>query len=492
VSALSDDGGFTTVTGERMSQPTTVEEQPALRRVMGPGLLLLFIVGDILGTGVYALTGQVAGEVGGAAWLPFLLAFLIATITAFSYLELVTKYPQAAGAALYAHKAFGIHFVTFLVAFIVMCSGITSASTASQAFASNFIKGIGKEDQWGKLAVAIIALVFMAVLAAINLRGVSESVKLNVGLTIIEITGLLMVILVGLWAFTQDGDVDFSRIVVFEGPDDKNIFLAVTAATSLAFFAMVGFEDSVNMAEETKDPTRIFPRVLLSGLSIAGVVYILVSIIAVALVPIGELRESSTPLVSVVEAAAPNLPIDELFPFITMFAVSNTALINMLMASRLIYGMARQHVLPPVLGTVHPRRHTPWVAIIFTTLIAFGLILYVSAFASSKAVSVLGGTTSLLLLTVFAVVNVAVLVLRRDVRETGGHFKTPTALPVIGFLASAYLVLPTSGRPAAQYLVAGALVIVGIVLFGVTLLINRQLGIKDARITDPTKLGSSD
>jgi len=109
--------------------------QPDLKRVIGPRLLLLFIVGDILGTGVYALTGSVAGEVGGAAWAPFLAAFIVATITAFSYLELVTKYPQAAGAALYTHKAFGIHFVTFLVAFAVMCSGITSASTASNAFA---------------------------------------------------------------------------------------------------------------------------------------------------------------------------------------------------------------------------------------------------------------------------------------------------------------------------------------------------------------------
>ena len=110
-------------------------EEPDLLRVMGPKLLLLFIVGDILGTGVYALTGEVAGEVGGAAWAPFLVAFVVATITAMSYLELVTKYPQAAGAALYTHKAFGIHFVTFLVAFTVMCSGITSASTASNGFA---------------------------------------------------------------------------------------------------------------------------------------------------------------------------------------------------------------------------------------------------------------------------------------------------------------------------------------------------------------------
>ena len=107
-----------------------VASEPSLRRVMGPWLLLLFIIGDILGTGIYALTGQVAKQVGGAVWLPFLLAFVVALITALSYLELVTKYPQAAGAALYTHKAFGIHFVTFIVAFAVMCSGITSASTA--------------------------------------------------------------------------------------------------------------------------------------------------------------------------------------------------------------------------------------------------------------------------------------------------------------------------------------------------------------------------
>jgi basic amino acid/polyamine antiporter, APA family len=402
-----------------MTTPDTVEEQPQLRRVMGPGLLLLFIVGDILGTGVYALTGDVAAEVGGAAWIPFLVAFLIATVTAFSYLELVTKYPQAAGAALYAHKAFGVQFVTFLVAFVVMCSGITSASTASRFFAANFNTAF--DLGWGKVGIVIVALLFMAMLAAVNFRGVGESVKLNVGLTIIEITGLLLVIMVGLWAFTGGGaDVDFSRVVAFDTATDKNAFMAVTAATSLAFFAMVGFEDSVNMAEETKDPVRVFPKALLTGLSIAGFVYVVVAIVAVALVPIGTLESSDTPLVEVVKAGAPNLPIEDILPFISMFAVSNTALINMLMASRLIYGMARQRVLPPVLGAVHPKRHTPWVAILFTTLIAFGLIFYVTAFANSSAISVLGGTTSLLLLAVFALVNVAVLVLRRDVQAAAG------------------------------------------------------------------------
>ena len=473
---------------ESVAGRQTEENTPELKRVMGPGLLLLFVVGDILGTGVYALVGDVAGEVGGAAWLPFLVAFAVATVTAFSYLELVTKYPQAAGAALYAHKAFGIHFVTFLVAFVVMCSGITSASTASRAFSANFFEGIGVAEP-SKFGVALLALGFMAALAAINFRGVGESIKLNVVLTIVEITGLVAVIMVGMWAFSG-GDVDFSRVVAFDTADQKNTFMAVTAATSLAFFAMVGFEDSVNMAEETKDPVKTFPKILLSGLSIAGIVYILVSIVAVALVPVGELQASDTPLVEVVKAGAPGLPIDEIFPFITMFAVSNTALINMLMASRLIYGMARQHVLPPGLGVVHPTRRSPWAAIIFTTVIAFGLIIYVSTAASDNAISVLGGTTSLLLLAVFAVVNVAVLVLRRDVRQAGGYFKTPTVLPVIGFLVSLYLVTPLSGRPAQQYLVAGALVVIGIALFFVTQLINRQLGIRDGHITDPTHLGS--
>ena len=224
----------------------------------------------------------------------------------------------------------------------------------------------------------------MLLLLMVNLRGVGESVKLNVGLTIIEITGLMLVIAVGLFAFTSGGDVDFSRVVAFDTASDKHWFMAVTAATSLAFFAMVGFEDSVNMAEETKDPVKTFPKVLLSGLGIAGLVYVVVAIVSVALVPIGTLEESETPLVEVVKAGAPGLPIEDILPFISMFAVSNTALINMLMASRLIYGMSRQHVLPPVLGKIHPTRLTPWIAIVFTTLIAVGLIFYVTAFANEQ------------------------------------------------------------------------------------------------------------
>jgi basic amino acid/polyamine antiporter, APA family len=261
---------------------------------------------------------------------------------------------------------------------------------------------------------------------------------------------------------------------MFETPEDKNVLLAVSTATSLAFFAMVGFEDSVNMAEETKDPSRIFPRIMLTGLSITAVIYVLVSICAVAVVPVGVLQESETPLVEVAQTAAPGFPMADLLPFISMFAVANSALINMMMASRLLYGMSRQKVLPGFLSSVHPFRRTPWVSILLTTVIALGLISYVSLAPDSPVVSILGGTTSLLLLAVFCVVNVTVLVLRRDPVQHQ-HFRAGRVLPVVGAVACAYLVLPwTSGRAVEQYQIAGVLVALGVVLWGITYVWKRR------------------
>ena len=451
-----------------------------LKRAIGPKLLLLFIVGDILGTGIYALTGQVAAEVGGAAWLPFLIAFAVATVTAFSYLELVTKYPQAAGAALYVHKAFGIQFFSFIVCFVVMSSGITSASAASRAFAVNLVAGFGLDVGVG--TVLLIALAFILLVMLVNFRGVSESVMLNVVLTLVELSGLLFVILIGLWAIVG-GNADFSRVVAFETPEDKGVLLAVSTATSLAFFAMVGFEDSVNMAEETKDPSRIFPRIMLTGLGITAVIYVLVSVCAVAIVPIGELAGNETPLVTVVQTAAPGFPISELIPFISMFAVANSALINMMMASRLLYGMANHGVVPSFLGRVHSGRRTPWASILVTTVIAVALIAYVSLDTEGSVVALLGGTTSLLLLAVFTVVNAVVLVLRRD-RVDHKHFAAGRVLPVVGAFACAYLVLPwSSGRPVEQYQIAGVLLAIGVVLFGITWLVRRITG-SSTRVSD--------
>jgi basic amino acid/polyamine antiporter, APA family len=456
MSDLTTDGGAS----------AKAELEPSLHRVMGPGLLLLFIVGDILGTGIYALTGHVAKQVGGVVWLPFLVAFVIALITAFSYLELVTKYPKAAGAALYTHKAFGIHFVTFLVAFAVMCSGITSASTASRAFAANFSTGFGLGlDSFG---ITLTGLLFMAVVAIVNFRGVGESVKANVVLTCVELTGLLIIIVIGFWAIGA-GQGDVSRALTFEAPGDGGMFWSVIAATTLAFFAMVGFEDSVNMAEECKNPSKIFPKVLLTGLLVTGLIYVLVSISAITLVPAAELGEGETPLLKVVSAGAPGFPLG-IFGIITMFAVANSALINMLMASRLVYGMSREGVLPPILGRVHRSRRTPYIAIAFTSLLAFGLITFVGA------VPALGGTTALLLLGVFTIVNIAVLVLRKNTVDHE-HFRAPTILPVLGAASCAFLVGPWTGRPSVQYAIAGVLLAIGILLWFVTVLVMRSQGL---------------
>jgi basic amino acid/polyamine antiporter, APA family len=314
----------------------------------------------------------------------------------------------------------------------------------------------------------------MAVVALVNFRGVGESVKANVVLTCVELSGLLIIIFIGLWAIGS-GAGDVSRVLEFRTSGTGSMVWPVIAATTLAFFAMVGFEDSVNMAEECQDPTRIFPKILLTGLGITGLIYILVSISAITLVSPEDLGEGETPLLKVVQAGAPNFPL-EIFGFITMFAVANSALINMLMASRLVYGMSREHVLPPVLGKVHPTRRSPYVAIAFTTLLAFGLITFVGE------VPALGGTTALLLLCVFTVVNIAVLVLRRD--PVGHeHFRTPTFLPVLGALTCAFLVGPWTGRDTVQYTIAGVLIGVGVLLWLVTVLINRATGVKAAAPT---------
>jgi amino acid transporter len=484
-----------------MSTDSAVHENTAdhppqeLKRVLGPKLLLLFIVGDILGAGVYAVTGDIAGEVGGMAWLPFLVAFAVATLTAFSYLELVTKYPHAAGAALYTHKAFGLHFVTFLVAFMVVCSGITSASTSSNLLAANLLAGLDATIggvPTGTGATLVVALAFMVLLAIINLRGVGESVKFNVVLTLVEISALAIVIGIGFYVMVTKG-ADPSRLVVFDSANDRGMFAAVTIATTIAFFSMVGFEDSVNMVEETKEPERIFPRTMFTALGIAVLVYMLVAVSVVMVIPIGDIQNfdgETGILIEVVKTGAPDFPVTTIFPFLTVFAVANTALINMLMASRLIYGMSRQDVLPRSLSKVLPGRRTPWAAVAFTTVLALGLITVVTMDAESSVVVALAGTTSLLLLVVFTVVNVACLVLRRDT-TTPTSFRAPTIVPVVGALACAFLVGPWARDPDdwVQYKIAAALLGLGIVLWALTWFTNRGIRAKKTGFRDVDSLG---
>nr|MCW2727452.1 amino acid permease [Aeromicrobium sp.] len=475
-----------------MSTNTAETGRPTeLKRVMGPKLLLLFIVGDILGAGVYAVTGQMAGQVGGIVWVPFLAAFIVATLTAMSYLELVTKYPQAAGAALYAHKAFGVHFITFIVAFAVVCSGITSASTSAKTLADNFSGGL-EINGWidsplSSGAITAIAMGFMLLLAVINLRGVGESVKFNVILTLVEVTALCIVIGVGFYVIAQ-GDADMGELVSFSDYQDKGMFLAVTAATSIAFFAMVGFEDAVNMVEEVEEPQKIFPRTMLTGLGIAVILYMLVAVSVVSVLTAPELKNiadsEGRALLEVVSKGAPDFPIDKVFPFLAVFAVANTALINMLMASRLLYGMSRQRVLPKALGTLLPGRRTPYVSIAFSTALALGLIFYVTRDPDSNVVANLSNVTALLLLCVFAVVNISCVVLRRRDPEAKSFFKSPGQLPLLAAFLCLFLAGPWVDRDSEIYKIAGVLMLIGVVLWAVTLMVNKATGTNAGDLDD--------
>jgi basic amino acid/polyamine antiporter, APA family len=450
-----------------MADVSTVTPEPELKRAIGPKLLFFFVIGDILGTGIYALTGSVAEVIGGALWIPFLVAFVVALFTAFSYLELVGKYPRAAGAALYTHKAFGINFLTFMVTFTVMASGITSAATAARAFGGTYLR------EFVELPVWAVGIVFVIGLALINFRGVGESVKANLLLTIIELSGLLIIIAVGVYA-VAGGLGEPTRLVEIN-TGETSAFLAITAATSLAFFAMVGFEDSVNMAEESHDPPRIFPRAMLWGLGAAATIYVIVAVLSSMLVPAGELAGAeSGALLLVLQTGAPGFPLP-VFAAIGLFAVVNSALINMLMASRLLYGMSNERILPRVLGRVHEGRRTPWVAIIFTSLIAIVLV-------AVGDISQLGGTTALLLLLVFTIVNIAVLVLRRDPVEHN-HFRAPTWMPFAGIALCGFLVTPLAGQPLQRYAIAGVLLAVGAILWLVNYWFVGRVEVRADRLT---------
>jgi basic amino acid/polyamine antiporter, APA family len=444
-----------TLLGPRAPAPATREAAPGdrLKRAISSRMLLAFVIGDMLGAGIYALVGEVGAETGGAIWTSFTVAFVLALLTAFAYAELVTKYPYAAGSALYVNRAFRIPFLTFMVAFAVMASGIASAATLSRAFAGDYF------SVFIDLPVVLVAIAFIVLVAAINARGIAESVKVNVVLTVIEVAGLLLIVAIGVAAIAGAGeaDPDFGRNLDFK--EGESVFLAIVGGTTLAFYALIGFEDSVNVAEETRNPRRAFPRALFGGLLIAGALYLLVTLTASGVVPTGQLAGSSGPLLEVVREGPLGIPL-KVFAAIALLAVANGALINMIMASRLVYGMSRQGIVPALFGRILQGRRTPLAAILFTTVIAAALI-------ATGDLSDLADTTVFLLLVVFTVVNVAVLVLRRD-RLDVDHFHAPTLLPILGAAVSIFLLTQTDAEVALRALI---LLAVGLALW----IVNRLL-----------------
>jgi APA family basic amino acid/polyamine antiporter len=416
----------------------------ALKRAVTGPMLLLFILGDVLGAGVYALAGTIAGQVGGAIWVPLLIALCFAMLTAGSYAELVTKYPHAGASAVFAGKAFKSPLVSFLIGFCMLAAGVTSAAGLSLAFAGDYMA------PFIQLPAHVVALIFLVVIALLNARGIKESLSANLVMTVIEVSGLLLVIVAAVWFF-QTGEADLSRAVQFK--EGINPAYAVLGAALLAFYSFVGFETSANMAEEVRNVRKVYPRALFGALLIAGAIYMGVGVAAAAVMPIDQLIHSSAPLLEVVKASHLGIP-PRLFAFIALVAVANGALLTMIMSSRLAYGMSRQGLLPHALSKVLPERRTPLLAIVATTVVAIILTL-------TGSLATLAETVVLLLLFVFISTNLAVLILRRDHVEAD-HFRVPTWVPVLAIVSCLILLTQQS---AETWLRAGVLILVGVALY---------------------------
>ena len=271
---------------------STAERSEDLARAITAPLLFFYVLGDVLGSGIYALVGVMAGQVGGAFWVSFAIGVGAAMLTGFAYAELITKYPQSAGAALYVSRAYQNRFFTFLVTFATVAASLAATGALALAF-SGYVSELLRAVVSVPLLVA--AFVFVVVLAWINFRGISESVKLNLAMSITELLGLALVLVVGVLVFAG-GEADLSR--PFQFREGGNPALLALAGSVLAFFAMTGFENAANVAEEVQDPSRVYPVALLGGVATAGVIYLVIAFIASMVVPTERLAESEVALLA--------------------------------------------------------------------------------------------------------------------------------------------------------------------------------------------------
>ena len=440
---------------------------PRLARHIGLFFLIVYGVGDIVGSGIYGTIGVASGQLGNAVWLAFVASMVAAMLTGLTYASISSRYPRAAGAAYVTQRAFRRPLLSYVIGLVVMASGLTSIATASNVVANTVASFAGG------IPPRIVVATFLLLLGAIILRGIRESMWSNLLCTAVEVGGLIFVIAVGarFWGSVNYLDVSAGTLAHVTGaaggaagdlgsavgattvPAGLSLSLLLTGAV-LTFYSFVGFEDMINVAEEVKQPERNLPVGLISAVAISTLLYILISLTAVSVVPARDLanRDLGAPLVQITRKAAPWLS-PWVYNGITIFAVANTALLNFIMASRLAYGMACQGLLPRRLAAVHPRRRTPHRAIL--VLLAAAMLL-----ALAGTVPNLARATSVLLLSVFAVINLALILLKRRRDEPRGRFEVPVLVPALGMIVC--VVMITYAR-RAEVLIAGA--ILAVILF---------------------------
>ena len=429
----------------------------SLRRSLGLAAVVFYGVGDILGAGIYALVGKIAGIAGTASWIAFGGAFVVASLTALSYAELGGRFPRSGGASYFCQHAFRSPMMGLMVGWLVLTSGVVSLATVARAFAGYLLEFFTATSSpvWQVASM----LLFLALLGGINFWGIQQSSRANIVCTLIESAGLLLVIALGLGYLAGQGAAEHVAAPEAFWPG----WSSMGQAAAVAFFAFIGFEDMVNVSEEMKSPERDLPIAILAAVAIAGLIYLAVVWVATNVIDPQTLARSPAPLVAVVHQAAPRMP-TWIFTAIALFAVANTALLNFIMASRLLYGMSQQRLIPRWLGAVHRGTGTPYHAIIVVFVVAFLL-------AVSGSLVYLAGTTSVLLLTVFLAVNVALVIVKvREPVETG--FRVSIAIPIMAAMVSSVLICFVPPKS----LVTGLLVIgAGIALMLPRLLLRKSV-----------------
>lgn len=381
-----------------------------LKRSLGLPLVALYGLGNILGAGIYVLVGKVAGFAGTSTTLAFIIAMITAAFTAFSYMELAGRYPVSASISVYLHKAFGKKWLSVLIGLAMVAGGVASAAALSQGFAGYLNSFIGVPT-----AVASIGLI--CVLGAITLKGIGESAKAAALFTAVEVLGLFLIIWFGRNAF---GTVEASDLLTV----DPTVGVGgIIAGAFLAFYAFIGFEDMVNVAEEAKNPRRTMPLAILFTLVASTALYLLVVIVATTLVAPAELAESKAPLTLVFEkSGASNVLI---LSFIGMIATINGVIVQIIMGSRILYGLARQGWLNGKLAEVHREHKTP----VMATLVVLGAMIGSTLLLPLVS---LAQITSLLVLSIFTLVNVSLIVIKRRSPKHQGYISVPSVVPYTG------------------------------------------------------------
>ena len=439
-----------------------LDDEGGLKRSITGKQLFFYTLGDVLGSGIYVLIGLVAAAVGGALWLAFAVGVAVAAITGTAYAELVTKYPQAAGSSLYVQKAFDNRPLTFLVTVSFLAASFAASGSLATGFASYF------SELWGGPPALVVSLVFVAILVLVNFIGITESVVLNMVMTFIELSGLIIVMIIAIYYIAQ-GNADFGTLTDISVSGNPG--LAVLAGVALSFFAMTGFENTANVAEETIDPHKAFPRSLIGGMIVAGLIYVLVSMAAALTVPTEQLAGSDVALLEVVKQGI--LPFSTelmttIFTIIALVAITNTTLVTLVTQPRILYGMAREDVVPGIFATIHPTRRSPWVGLLFSGLVVGALL--VTGYAVTAAgggidlVNRLALVTVVFLLAIYALVIVTCLKLR-GTDEDDRAFRANTPLLLVGLVGNLAILYYVIYDDPASLLWCAGLLAVGGVLF---------------------------